>query len=125
MKVFVGIFAMSAAMYGLSGCSTAALSTWGGAVEVVSAIDRKDCKNLGPIMGKGGGAFGGAWISDEHLVEYATNDLRNKAAAKGATHVVMSTHQMGQASGQYGGATSTATISGIAYQCPQIATLSK
>ncbi len=102
----------------LVGCSTASLTLNGEKVEVVNQMDRKDCKNLGPLMGKGGGAFGGSWISDEKLVEYATNDLRNKAAGKGATHVVMSTHQMGNTSGQYGGSTSTATISGIAYRCP-------
>lgn len=114
MKIFVvTIFIMLS-----NACSTAELSQSGSAVEVVNQLDRKDCKNLGPIMGKGGGSFGGAWISDEKLVEYATNDIRNKASEKGATHLVMSTHQMGNTSGQYGGTTSTATISGIAYKCP-------
>lgn len=101
-----------------AGCSTAQLSATGANVEVVTQLDRKDCTNIGPLMGKGGGSFGGAWISDEKLVEYATNDIRNNAADKGATHLVMTTHQMGQTSGQFGGTTSTATISGIAYKCP-------
>ena len=101
-----------------TGCSTAKLSAGGGSVEMVQHMDRKDCTNLGPVFGKGGGSFGGAWISDEKLMEYATNDLRNKAAEKGATHVVFSTHQMGQTNGQYGGSTSTATLTGIAYKCP-------
>jgi hypothetical protein len=57
-------------------------------------------------------------IPDENLMEYASNDLRNKAAAKGATHVVFSTHQMGFSSGENGGSTSTSTITGIAYFCP-------
>ncbi len=113
-KVLLAAFAISLSV----GCSTAKLTETGEKVEVVNQIDRKDCKNLGPIMGKGGGSFGGSWISDEKLVEYAQNDIRNKAADKGATHVVMSTHQMGGASGQYGGTTSTSTISGIAYRCP-------
>ena len=52
-------------------------------------------------------------------MEYASNDLRNKAAKKGATHVVTSTHQMGQTGSQYGSTTSTSTFSGIAYRCPQ------
>ncbi|MFT7625178.1 MAG: hypothetical protein ACI9WU_004369 [Myxococcota bacterium] len=32
--------------------------------------------------------MGGAWISNDKLMEYAVNDLRNKAAARAATHVV-------------------------------------
>ncbi len=103
--------------FALAGCSTAKLSGSGERVEIVSQVDQKVCKNLGPVFGKGGGSFGGAWISDESLMEYASNDLRNKAGEKGATHVIASTHQMGQTTGQYGGTTSTATISGIAYRC--------
>jgi hypothetical protein len=102
-------------------CSTAELSQNGGKVEVVNALDRKGCTNLGPVAGKGGGSFGGAYISDEKLIEYATNDIRNNAAERGANVLVMGTHQMGNTSGQYGGTTSTATISGIAYKCPDVA----
>lgn len=101
----------------LVGCSTAKLSEQGANVEVVNEKPGKNCKNLGPVFGKGGGQFGGGWISDEKLMEYASNDLRNKAAAKGATHVLMKDHQMGNTSGRYGGTTSTATFSGIAYKC--------
>lgn len=108
---------LSTALF-LVGCSTAELSPTGSKVEMLNQLDRKDCKNLGPVYGKGGGSFGGGWIPDEKLMEYATNDLRNKAAAKGATHVVTQTHQMGQTSGQYGGTTSTATQQGVAYACP-------
>jgi hypothetical protein len=100
-----------------AGCATAALSERGAMVEMTGEVD-KGCKNLGPIIGKGGGSFGGAWISDEDLIEYAMNDLRNKAAERGATHVVFSGHEMGNTSGSNGGTTSTATISGIAYWCP-------
>lgn len=115
MKKFFALALLTA----LTGCSTAELSQKGNDIEVVNQMDRKDCKNLGPIFGKGGGSFGGAWISDEKLMEYANNDLRNKAADKGATHVIAQPHQMGQTSGQYGGSTSTATVTGIAYRCPQ------
>lgn len=100
------------------GCSTAALDARGSRVEVVMQMDRKDCKNLGPVVGKGGGQLDGAWLSDEKLVEYATNDIRNKASEREATHVVVSSHQMGFSGGKYGGTTSTATLSGIAYECP-------
>ena len=99
------------------GCATEALSQRGSTVEMAQEVD-KTCKNLGPVVGKGGGSFGGAWISDEDLIQYATNDLRNKAAEKGATHVIFDSHQMGNTSGKDGGTTSTATIMGIAYWCP-------
>ncbi|MBW1809800.1 MAG: DUF4156 domain-containing protein [Deltaproteobacteria bacterium] len=85
---------------------------------MIQDMKRADCKNLGPVFGKGGGVFGGAWIPDEELMEYASNDMRNKAAAKGATHLVFSSHQMGHSGGRYGGTTSTSTISGVAYKCP-------
>ncbi len=98
-------------------CSTAELSGGGANVEYVMDKPEGDCKNLGPVFGKGGGVFGGAYIADEKLMEYAMNDLRNKAAAKGATHVLSKGHQMGGSGGQYGGSTSTSTIQGIAYKC--------
>ncbi len=103
----------------LVGCSTAKLTETGKDIEVAFQLDRKDCTNLGPVMGKGGGSFFGGWISDEKLVEFATNDIRNKAATKGANLLIMGPHQMGNTSGQYGGTTSTATISGVAYRCPR------
>lgn len=100
------------------GCSTAQLTPAGANIEIVNQLEKKNCKNLGPVYGKGGGSFGGAWISDEKLMEYSSNALRNSAAEKGATHVVTQTHQMGGTMGQYGGTTSTATQSGVAYKCP-------
>jgi hypothetical protein len=100
-----------------TGCATEALSHRGSAVELTTQVDR-GCKNLGPVIGKGGGFLGGSWVSDEDLVEYAMNDLRNKAGDRGATHVVFTGHEMGHTSGEHGGTTSTATISGIAYRCP-------
>ncbi len=118
MKSQITVLSILSVLLLSQGCSTAELSTSGGKVELVSQLDRKDCKNLGPVFGKGGGSFGGSFISDEKLMEYAANDLRNNAAEKGATHVVTQTHQMGQAGGQYGSATSTATQQGIAYSCP-------
>jgi hypothetical protein len=85
-------------------------------VMVGHQMTRSDCENLGPVFGKGGGSFGGALIADERLMEYANNDLRNKAAGKGGNMVVYTTHQMDGPGGGYG--TSTATVSGIAYRCP-------
>ncbi len=105
-------------MMSVSGCvTTAALTPKGQSVEIVQQPPTTSCSNLGPVVGKGGGSFGGAWISDEDLIRYAYNDLRNKAGLMGATHVVAGAHQMGHTSGANGGATSTATLSGIAYAC--------
>jgi len=122
MRIVIKIITLPL-IVGLFSCATASLSPGGTNVEVVfGQFTRKDCKNLGPVYGKGGGSFGGAWISDEKLMEYASNSLRNKAAEKGATHVVTATHQMGQTTGQYGGSTSTSTQSGVAYKCPKSGT---
>ena len=102
----------------LQACSTPELSKQAAAVEVVTQMDRKDCMNLGPVFGKGGGSFGGSLIADQKLMEYASNDLRNNAAAKGANVVVAQPHQMAQTSGKHGGSTSTSTVTGVAYKCP-------
>lgn len=114
MKLFIQSFSI---LLFITGCSTAELNDSGKNVEVVYEKPNKKCKNLGPVFGKGGGSFGGGWISDEKLMEFAINDIRNKAAAKGASHVVVKNHQMGNTSGKYGGTTSTATFSGLALRC--------
>ena len=101
-----------------SGCATARLSLEGEKVLVSPTPPQEGCVNLGPVFGKGGGSFGGAFISDEKLMEYASNDVRNKAAKKGANVVVYSTHQMGMSGGSEGVSTPTATIAAVAYRCP-------
>ena len=72
------------------------------------------CKTLGLITGKGGGTFGGAYVSNEDLIEFAMNDLRNKAAELGATHIRHDPPQLG--SGE--GTTTSVTMTGTAYDCP-------
>lgn len=108
----------------LLACRTAELSGKGADVvtsqsaPIDSGFDPKSCKHLGFIVGKGGGAFGGAWIANEELVNYAMNDLRNQAAARGANFVQHDTPQMGVAGdGNGGSSTTTATVSGNAYYC--------
>jgi hypothetical protein len=66
-------------------------------------------------VGRGGGAIGGAYVSNEKLIEYAMNDLRNQAAKKKANFVQHEAPTLGQADGS----TSTATVSGTAYRCDQ------
>jgi hypothetical protein len=72
------------------------------------------CVNLGEVAGKGGGGPGGMYISNASLVEYAQNDLRNQAAARGATHVRLDPPVLGGSNGP----TTSAMITGIAYKCP-------
>jgi len=71
------------------------------------------------LVGEGGGSFGGKWISNDSLIEYATNDLRNKAAEKGANYVQTDPPTLGEAHGT----TSTVTITGTAYRCKAQPTL--
>jgi hypothetical protein len=100
----------------IAACATASLSTRGQKVLPLASQPGPDCKNLGTVIGQGGGAFGGAYISNDKLMEYAMNDAMNKAAERGATHF----QAAGAPSlGGYGGTTTTATVIGIAYRCPQ------
>ena len=76
-----------------------------------------ECKNLGMVIGQGGGSFGGGLISNDQLMAYALNDAMNKAAERGATHFQASGPP---ALGGSSGTTTTATVSGVAYQCPLV-----
>ncbi len=69
---------------------------------------------MGNLVGHGGGTFGGAYIANDDLIEYALNDLRNQAVEKGGNYVEYDPPQLGGGDGT----TTTATISGRAYRCP-------
>jgi hypothetical protein len=71
------------------------------------------CQSVGYITGKGGGTFGGEYISNESLIEYAMNDLRNQAAELGADYVQHDPPQLGSGDGT----TTSVTITGTAYKC--------
>ncbi len=102
----------------LASCSTPSLNQEAGQVLLVQAEQANNsCQNLGPVVGKGEGVFGGAWISDQNLLKYAVNDIRNNGANMDVTHVVIGSPQMGQTTTKNGGTTSTATYAGIAYKC--------
>ncbi len=109
----------------ITSCKTSHLSGGGAQVAtsqsapIDSGWDPESCKSLGYIVGRGGGAFGGGWISNDQLIEYAMNDLRNKASELGANFVQHDTPTMGQAGSDNGSTTSTATVSGTAYLCEQ------
>ncbi|QDE90917.1 hypothetical protein BHS06_19170 [Myxococcus xanthus] len=104
---------MLAAVVLLSGCATSALNAAGSRVVAAPNINTDGCKYLGTVVGQGGGAFGGAYISNDQLMQYAMNDAQNKAAALGATHLQTSAPQLGGASGT----TTTATVSAAAFHC--------
>jgi hypothetical protein len=56
-------------------------------------------------------------VSNEELVRFAMNDLRNRAAKLGANYIQHDSPQLGVAGGDGGSTTSTATVSGTAYLC--------
>ena len=75
-----------------------------------------NCAALKLLVGHGGGTFGGELISNDDLIEYAMNDLRNQTAAAGGNYVQYDPPQLGEGDGT----TTTATISGTAYSCPDL-----
>ncbi|HYO58351.1 DUF4156 domain-containing protein [Archangium sp.] len=98
----------------MMGCATASLSAGGSRVLPLASAPGPECKNLGTVVGAGGGTFGGSLIRNDQLVEFAMNDAMNKAAARGATHIFAQPPVLG--SGE--GTTTTATLMAIAFQCP-------
>lgn len=98
----------------IAGCSTASLTPEGAKVAPTRDPLPESCKNVGLVIGKGGGTFGGGLVSNEDLIEYAMNDLRNKTAELGGTHVRNDPPQLGSGDGD----TTTVTITGTAYKCP-------
>ncbi|SEU36023.1 DUF4156 domain-containing protein [Stigmatella erecta] len=98
----------------VTGCATASLSKRGGQVLPLATAPGPECKNLGTVIGTGGGIIGGAYVTNENLVRYAINDAMNKTAARGGTHFFAYAPSLG--SGE--GTTTTATLMAIAYKCP-------
>ena len=99
----------------LSACSTASLRTEGAKVAASRNPAPASCAPAGYVTGKGGGTFGGAYISNEQLIEYALNDLRNQAVELGANYVQSDPPQLGNGNGT----TTSVTITGTAYRCPK------
>lgn len=108
---------MGGAALALSACSAASLSTEGAKVAASRNPAPALCAPAGYLTGKGGGTFGGAYISNEDLIEYAMNDLRNQAADLGANYVRSDPPQLGSGNGT----TTSVTITGTAYRCPKTA----
>jgi hypothetical protein len=111
-RIVILALAIPAAL-AVSGCSTPSLSPQGYGVSVSRNPPPPSCAAVGYIVGEGGGTFGGKWIANDDLIDYAMNDLRNKAANEGATYVQSDPPQLGNGHGT----TTTVTITGTAYRC--------
>ncbi len=99
--------------FGVAGCRTAALSAEARSVTASRNAPPPECEPKGYLTGRGGGTFGGGLVSNEDLIEYALNDLRNQAAELGANFIQHDPPQMGSGDGT----TTTVTMTGTAYQC--------
>lgn len=95
------------------GCTYSDLTAGGRTVVAAPNLKVQHCRHLGTVVGKGGGG-GGGWVTNQSLIRYAMNDVRNKAAAMGATHVVTGNPTLGSSEGT----TTSATVTGTAYRCP-------
>lgn len=95
----------------VAGCSRPDLDTTARQVRVVQEPMSR-CERLGTVRGESGGA-GGIYISDAKLIEYAKNDLLNRAAKRGATHVLPKQPQLDALDG----VTHRGIVEGTAYRC--------
>lgn len=101
----------------LTGCASVELTPAGQNVQVVENVD-ESCESLGMVFGEGGSSWkGGAYYKNSSLLQYAQNDLKNKAAALGATHIVVKTSNFGHVNGRYGGTVTGANLSASSYKC--------
>jgi hypothetical protein len=86
-------------------CTPTALTTGGTQVKLGKAPPHEGCRELGIVMGSGGG---GSYSNGEYKLENAQNELRNKTAAQGGNFVVLDTSTT-----DYNGV----TLSGRAFDC--------
>lgn len=109
----MGVVSVVVVTLGLPACGTYKdLSPAARSITATTTRPAGQCKTLANLTGKGGGASGG-YVSNEELVEYAVNDLRNQAAALHAPHVVYSSPTMGGNEGT----TTSAMVLGEALRC--------
>ncbi len=118
-----------AAGLSLMACKADQLSNRG--AEIVLLYDEPlECENLGVVIGQGGGLTG-AYSKPSVNEESAENDVRNQAADRGATHLLLHPEEVAQGDGRapdekdtapalaHGyGTGSNVTISGTAFKCP-------
>ncbi len=118
------------------GCKADQLTSHGTAV-VLLYDEPAGCENLGVVIGRGGGMTG-AYSKPKVNQESAENDARNKAAERGATHLLLHPEEVDQGDGRgpdyqdtepplaHGSGTgSTVTVAGTAFKCALDAPSSK
>ena len=112
----------------LLGCKADQLTSHG--IDIVMLYDEPaGCENLGVVIGRGGG-LSGAYSKPSINQESAENDARNKAAERGATHLLLHPEEVAQGDGRgpdekdtapamaHGSGTgSTVTVAGTAFKC--------
>jgi hypothetical protein len=110
------------------GCKAGQLTTNGTHI-VLLHNEPAGCENLGVVIGRGGG-MAGAYSKPSVIRESAENDARNKAAQRGATHLLLHPEELAQGDGHgpteqdtapamaHGSGTgSTVTVPGTAFKC--------
>ena len=110
---FVGGLALLTPL--ITACKTSDLTPAGAEVTASRNAAPPGCEPVGYLTGKGGGTFGGGLVSNEDLIEYALNDLRNQAAERGANFIQHDPPGLGSGDGT----TTSVTITGTAYKCPE------
>jgi hypothetical protein len=110
----IGLKMASVCVVGALACATPSVSPTAGKLATGTTPPGPECESLGPVIGKGGGTFGGKWISNDQLSQYAINDAMNKATERGANYLQISTPQLGGGNGT----TTTATETAFAFKCP-------
>lgn len=94
-----------------TGCGGARLSRAGTTVALSRDVPSGSCEGVGELVGRAGGT-NVAGKPRRRLAEYALNDLRNKAARLGATHVT-GPIQFSRTDGRR----ESARVAGAAYRC--------
>jgi hypothetical protein len=128
----------SSLMYGIAflacgvssiGCKADQITSHG--IDIVLLDDVPEgCENLGVVIGHGGG-LAGAYSKPRINRESAENDARNRAAERGATHLLLHPEDVAQGEGNqpteqdtapalaHGyGTGSNVTVAGTAFKCP-------
>ncbi len=100
------------------GCSAVKIKPGAEKIRLTNTEPKK-CKFLGEISGSQGNAISGDWTSNSNLELGARNELKNKAFELGGNVVQLLTSSSGQTSGRYGGSTSSHSLLGNAYNCPE------
>jgi hypothetical protein len=95
----------------LASCSVVKLKEDARHVEFVeSPAEMASCEYLGQVTGSEGHWYSYLFLSNRAMVQSALDDLRNRAAEKGANNVFIGwPHDF----------TTSVTMYGLAYRCPQ------